>query len=84
MNEVNMSNNQLSSLDGCNFLQCVKFLNVSKNSLCRITKKNSPLRLGYLEELSLADNSILLGKKRNRILKRAVIAIEPAVKALFV
>lgn len=58
MNEVNMSNNQLSSLDGCNFLQCVKFLNVSKNSLCRITKKNSPLRLGYLEELSLADNNI--------------------------
>ncbi|KAK2550991.1 Geranylgeranyl transferase type-2 subunit alpha [Acropora cervicornis] len=50
--------NMLSSLDDCNFLQCVKFLNVSKNSLCRITKKNSPLRLGYLEELSLADNNI--------------------------
>lgn len=57
MKAVNLSQNQLSSLDECNLLQCVKILNASKNDLCCITKRNA-LRLGSLEDLSLADNNI--------------------------
>lgn len=59
MSEVNFSHNQLTSLDECNMLQCVKILNASNNSLRCITKRRA-LRLGSLEELSLSNNSIFL------------------------
>lgn len=58
MNEVNLSHNQLTSLDECNMLQCVKVLNASNNNLRCITKRHG-LRLASLQELSLSNNSIL-------------------------
>lgn len=58
MTEVNLSHNQLSCLDECNMLACVKTLNASNNNLRHITKRHA-LRLGSLQELSLANNSIL-------------------------
>ena len=57
--EVNLSHNQLVSLDECNMLQCVNILDASNNNLRHITQRHA-LRLCSLQELSLSNNSILL------------------------
>ncbi|KAJ7374528.1 hypothetical protein OS493_004866 [Desmophyllum pertusum] len=55
--EVNLSHNQLVSLDECNMLQCVNILDASNNNLRHITQRHA-LRLCSLQELSLSNNNI--------------------------
>ena len=65
MKEVNLSHNQLTSLDECNMLQCVNILDVSNNNLRHITKRHA-LKLLSLQELTLSNNSILYELKSKK------------------
>ncbi|RMX40363.1 hypothetical protein pdam_00017495 [Pocillopora damicornis] len=57
MKNVNLCHNQLTSLDECNMLQCVRTMDVSNNNLRFITRRHA-LKLFLLEELSLSNNNI--------------------------
>lgn len=58
MTVIDLSNNRLRSLDGCNMLQSARKICLDNNNLEVIVNKQC-LNLPYLKELSLNNNSIL-------------------------